>query len=66
MQGIFVEKGTIKESIWESPPMILDYKNKTIFAALIFQDVIYFIYQQSVDWPGDNLEIEGMPLLLLI
>ena len=66
MQGIFVEKGTIKESIWESPPMILDYKNKTIFVALIFQDVIYFIYQQSVDWPGDNLEIEDMPLLLLI
>ena len=66
MQGIFVEKGTIKESIWESLPMILDYKNKTIFVALIFQDVIYFIYQQSVDWPGDNLEIEDMPLLLLI
>ena len=31
--------------------MILDYKNKTTFVTLIFQDAIYFTYQQSVDRP---------------
>ena len=51
MYEIFAEKETIKGSIQESPPMILDYKNKTIFVTLIFEDVIYFIYQQSVDRP---------------
>ena len=51
MHEVFVEKETIKGSTRESPPMILDYKNKTIFVTLIFQDVIYFIYQQSVDRP---------------
>ena len=43
------KKGAIKGSIRENPSMILNYKNKTIFVTLIFQDVIYFIYQQSVD-----------------
>ena len=43
MQGIFVEKGTNKESIREGPSMNLDYKTKTIFVILVFQAVIHFI-----------------------